>query len=150
MREILFRGKRADNDEWIYGGYVHKKNSDTYIVTSTIGTSCKCEINNMIVTAFSVDLETVGQFTGFTDDNGVKIFEGDIVASRCMVSIIAHGWYLDTEIASYAESEPFSRCYGWYSDEIGTYDQYGLTEYDCTDITIIGNVYDNPELLRGD
>ena len=137
MREILFRGKRVDNDEWITGNYVkagyhwHKygKHED-WIVTSAIqngGFINLCGRGAVIP-------ETVGQFTGLTDKNGKKIFEGDIVKHSGIVGVIRFEMFSATflilEDRDHAER----------LDNVKHQGEYGLQ--------VIGNIYDNKELLE--
>ena len=75
MREIIFRGKRADNGEWVYGSLITERNMfDGNLMTMHIQDIEEPYDDNLI------DDETVGQFTGLTDKNGLtKIFEYDII-----------------------------------------------------------------------
>lgn len=131
MREILFRGKRKDSGEWIYGVPItDKATNNVYIITSTAGASLKSEINNLCATGFRVISDTVGQYTGLTDKNGLtKIFEGDIVTCNYFCGVV-----------NFHEG-------AWCVTEEDKCPEY---LYDLIDLKIIGNIYDNPELLKGE
>ena len=117
MREILFRGKRVDNGEWEFGSFV----SPNWI-TVTMGEE--------IYGSEIVDPETVGQFTGLTDKNGKRIFEGDILSDGG-----------DTYKVMFEE--------GVFQIENSHYTTglYVAIRMDKID-EVIGNIHDNPELLE--
>lgn len=137
-REIWFRGKRKDNGEWIYGVPItDEATNDAYIITSTAGASLKSEINNMCATGFRIIRNTIGQYTGLTDKNGTRIFEGDIV--RCKDTLHEVIFCKISGCAFFGITMPDR-------GEIWNFD--GITRADRMEI--IGNIHDNPELLKGE
>ena len=126
MREILFRGKRKLGNEWIEGSLHTEKFADDeeYLC---------CEINQC-----DVYPETVGQYIGFNDKNGTKIFEGDIVNDEQSGYNYFIKWF--TECACFALANKNGRM------------EFGCEELEIflDDLTIIGNIHDNPDLLKGE
>lgn len=135
MREILFRGKRLDNGEWVYGFIV--KMFGTYHIID------KDDEN----TAYEVIPETIGQYTGLKDKNGKRIFEGDILSIPFEED---RSPYEENSIY-YEKGEVYfdTERYGWYVRFREYNEEISLWEYDNTDIEVISNIYDNPELLKG-
>lgn len=123
MREILFRGKRANNGEWVEGSLICYADGCTFI--------CVQGENMDFLAKFAVIPETVGQYTGLTDKTGKKIFEGDIVKAYNTLGE-------DDGIGVVHWSDLFvawhmADCKCMYSSEIASYE-------------VIGNIHDNPEL----
>lgn len=73
MREILFRGKRVSDGEWVYGYYIYHPRGDRHTIIQTDA------VGHVII--INVIPATIGQYTGLDDKNGVKIFEGDIIGA---------------------------------------------------------------------
>ena len=132
MREILFRGKRIDNGEWAFGSLL-------------IGRTDTCIWNYTYVFAKDIDRSTVGQYTGLTDKNGKKIFEGDI----CNISIprIDGGFNKHNKCLCSYEGGMYK--FNSYSDiYLCMGNGYGYPDTCHQNIEVIGNIHDNPELLE--
>lgn len=149
MRDIAFRGKRVDNGKWTEGYYVCLNEKVHFIYSGYAETNC----GNYYADRDEVIPETVGQYAGLTDKNGTKIFEGDIVR-------IAYwfGWD-DEQQKNVPEEEYISKVYSidgcpFCVDLI--HDDGDMTPlawigwvYDDVEVEVIGNIHDNPELLKG-
>ena len=123
MREILFRGKRVDNGEWVIGDGIHYPKSHNWKGTCWIDGMAE-RVNDWV----QVIPETVGQYTGLTDKNGTKIFEGDIVNLL------------------YSDFYGQDRCGKFVYDDMTNTDIIFRIETSHA-IEVIGNIHDNPELL---
>lgn len=160
MREILFRGKRTDNGEWVYGSLVYWP-GDNKIGTIVVFEGID-EAGFVFGEHVEVDLNTVSQYTGMTDKNGMKIFEGDIISTRknAMRTEKLKGYYgVDSD--GYPQKIPGYKgeCEYHYSCQVDCHAQVKFSPrggyYLCwTSMSVnaicnevVGNIYDNPELL---
>ena len=129
MREILFRGKQADNGEWVLSvNLIQKYRNETK----------KVYFSNGIETSYYVEVipETVGQYIGLTDKNGKKIFEGDVVRDEQSGYEYIIKWF--QEYACYA-----------LADRRGNmvFDAYEIDMF-LNDLIVIGNIHDNSEYME--
>lgn len=132
MREILFRGKRIDIGEWVYGDLTLHRVGRAHI---RIWENLQF---NPAYNAYEVDPETVGQYTGLTDKSGKKIFEGDIVRTyrnEETFDLMMVEWYEDSAGFVLAPQKHF--CY------------YESLTNSHIYLEVIGKIHDNPELLEG-
>lgn len=123
MRTIKFRGKRLDNGEWIYGSYVPH-----YDFFGTI----KNEMIDENVDLLEVDPATVGQYTGFMDKNTREVYEGDVLTDK-FESLGVIEWQNGCFVVNFGDVDVFqiSDCFD-----------------DSYQMWVIGNIHDNPELLK--
>nr|DAG37346.1 MAG TPA: YopX protein [Caudoviricetes sp.] len=129
MREILFRGKRVDNNEWVYG-FLSKSRGNNHFLSL-----CIDHEENGVMLSSIVEPETIGQYTGLSDKSGVKIFEGDIVRYSGEKHIVVFETRGET---------------GYFGIKIDHIETWGF----CLSVPaklmeVIGNIHDNPELAEG-
>ena len=135
MRDILFRGKRTDNGEWVYG--LLCRVGDTYANIRRMDTAV----------LYSVLTNTIGQFTGLTDKNGRKIFEGDILEG------IRYGNEERAEVLWIDKAASWGIRYSFREKNESGYTSWLNSAWfrsinDARAPVVIGNIYDNPELLE--
>lgn len=132
MRERLFRGKRTDNSEWIEGDYAYSNTEDKYFIICSLEIqSCTYEKNALYtIDCYEVIPKTVGRYTGLTDKNDTKIFEGDNVKDG--TSRVIYKVFYCVDSAMFIKE-------GVLRSSLG----------DTHHLEVIGNIHDNSELLRG-
>ena len=133
MREILFRGKRTDNGEWVEGYYYKAKYCRTDDELCDYITVPHPKEYNEPSSHYIVDPDTVGQYTGLKDKNGKKIFEGDTV------------WFGDEKERGVVY---FDNSCSRFAVRFDTFDA-AFDHLYSNELEIIGNVHDNPELMEG-
>ena len=146
-REILFRGQDVATGDWIKGFYVHlfddKGNDSHRIYLGYAETDCEDYYPDFC----EVDPETVGQFTGMIDSTGNKVFEGDILEAYTYKKRRKHRIFL-SEV--YYENGAFYIRFMEHGVALlsGLINSFNF-EGEGTFSKVIGNIHDNPELLKG-
>jgi hypothetical protein len=129
MREILFRGK-TEKGKWVYGDLLHPDLfGNGYAIDDFSIPKDNC---------FDVNPETIGQYTGLTDKNGKRIFEGDILE----FNYVGENRGVNGIVNVVFKNGKFGVIWGWHEDFIC------LDGFANTTIEVIGNIHDNPELLE--
>ena len=130
MREILFRGKHSEKSRWDYGD-LYMDHGRTYIASR--------DMMHGVRVHGEVIPDTVGQYTGLTDKNGTKIFEGDIVKLRLLAAKME--WKGVCEYRNGA----FGLAWQYAGERYCTFAGTCNAEYE-----VLGNIHDNPELMEGE
>lgn len=152
-REIKFRGKSVDNNEWVYGDLIHIGNGciiyqgsqSDYEITNKTGVAIELFDDEVSV----VRPETLGQFTGLCDKNRKEIYEGDIVRMSYVVEICTaddcyeeEGKYVGVAAITANKGVCLNPCVknGLYNTKYKPLSAYRSE--------VIGNIYDNPDLIK--
>lgn len=140
MREILFRGKMKDTDKWVEGYYAMMGKENLvrhYIVQNCALTGLFSDPKeNMYFNDVEIDPETLCQYTGLKDMNGNRIWENDIIKHEISDTIGTVKWYQEDYV-------------GWCVDDT-IIDEQQFTDEMWNECEVIGNIFDNPELLKGE
>lgn len=143
MREIKFRGKRIKNGEWVYGDLLQKNSGRKVIMTNLHTWGDNPDDVEPYGEYITVDPNTVGQYTGLKDKNGKEIYEGDIVKTPLLDPIFG-------DILADAWCNALIR-FNQGSFVVSYYNSHNIYLQDlCDKIELLGNIHDNPELLKSE
>ena len=158
MREILFKAKRKENGEWVEGYYLNVAKINHFICTGKI--KLNGAVNGILAPEmYAIDPDTLCQFSGFTDKNGKKIWENDILIGhgndRDLSKVVLGKFYvIDVETLRRVDE-----VIGWHTEVIET-DALSKCEPFClpmpltdfyierSEFEVCGNIFDNPDLLE--
>ena len=138
MREIVFRGKSIKENKWVYGYYwVNKENHFIKEIIYEFGYFKNLYRKEEILNDIEIKKDTVGQYVGLKDKHGIEIYEGDLVKVKNIDYLIGKVVYDKEYLCYQIEVDeqvifPVSVCYGDYNE---------------LDIEVIGNIWDNPNLM---
>lgn len=135
MREILFRGKSERFGNWIEGSLIVSRNLESGQLEYLIA-----PLSAYYTEVKKVDPETVGQYTGLTDKNGTKIFEGNIL----QFDYIGNNLGVNGIALVSFQNGKFGVEWGYHKEFVC------LDGFANTTLEVIGNTVDNPELLDGE
>ena len=148
MNKNKFRGKRIDNGEWVYGGYhkhikrtacpIEDKITDEDIAYLIIESGFSDWNMPKPINVYEVIPETVGQFTGLKDKNDKEIWQGDILKTDSEVNYVD---YQDYSFGTHNHRQLIDYIWGTSIGELHYFDDV---------FEVIGNIYDNPELLESE
>lgn len=136
MREILFRGKRIDNEEWVYGSFCMDAVEQFNGLCGVDGFIRLYDKAKDKMQMHEVDRETVGQFTGLTDKNGKRIFEDDVIH----LDYIGKNRGVEGIATVIFENGKFGVKWGWHKEFVC------LDGFANTTLEIVGNIHDNTQL----
>ena len=125
MHEILFRGKRLDSGEWVYGYYVETLRYNMHWIWDG-------------KEYIKINPATVGQYTGLKDKNGKRIFEGDVVEGLFLFG---------AAIKAFVAFQNGAFGLKWQRGAVTEFSAF--TSICNVEYEVIGNIHDNPELLKG-
>lgn len=134
MREIKFRGGDIKTDKWYYGDLLQTNEGSIRIGVHGQYIDDGYHFNETYDRTPYVDEDTIGQYTGLCDMNEKEIYEGDILEDCDLRYEVC--WY--DEIAAFM------------AEDIESKKPFFLSDLDLQGTAIIGNIYDNPELLKGE
>ena len=138
MREILFKAKRICDGEWVEGYYLR----DQYHIGGKDIIFYRKDSDRFTVYTDRIDIETLCQFTGLTDKNGNKIWENDIV-------LVSESVYSTVKFGLYHEAFKSERTHqGFYLESMDGYCFHEEMGYWTKESAVVGNIFDNPELLQ--